>query len=393
MPNGTSPAKVVQRAFPGMREREAEDLARTGDVHTYPAKHILCQEGAVEQIFYILLRGKVQVTKLIDPTEVRLLSFLGPGDFFGEMALIHNAPRAATVATITPTTVLEINKADFAELLRLNASVSVAMVREVSRRLRENDEMAIEDLRVKAKELAEAYQQLAEQDYARQEFLTTIAHELRTPLTTSYGYLQAIQIGMLSGEELSSTLNTISKNIQQVISLVNDILFLQEMDLIILEFQPVDIGTLVATVVEQQKERAQRNDIILDLNIMPDLPMIAGDEKSLERVFNILLDNAIKFSPEGGDISVIVKQEEEMIWVIVLDHGVGIPPEAIPRIFRRFFRLDEVEGYIFSGAGLGLSIARQVVEQHGGEIEVRSELGKGSEFRIGLKIMKENIAV
>ncbi|MCK5429033.1 MAG: cyclic nucleotide-binding domain-containing protein, partial [Anaerolineales bacterium] len=390
MPNGTSPAKVVQRAFPGMREREAEDLARTGDVHTYPAKHILCQEGAVEQIFYILLRGKVQVTKLIDPTEVRLLSFLGPGDFFGEMALIHNAPRAATVATITPTTVLEINKADFAELLRLNASVSVAMVREVSRRLRENDEMAIEDLRVKAKELAEAYQQLAEQDYARQEFLTTIAHELRTPLTTSYGYLQAIQIGMLSGEELSSTLNTISKNIQQVISLVNDILFLQEMDLIILEFQPVDIGTLVATVVEQQKERAQRNDIILDLNIMPDLPTIAGDEKSLERVFNILLDNAIKFSPEGGDISVIVKQEEEMIWVIVLDHGVGIPPEAIPRIFRRFFRLDEVEGYIFSGAGLGLSIARQVVEQHGGEIEVRSELGKGSEFRIGLKIMKDN---
>jgi signal transduction histidine kinase len=393
MPNGTSPAKVVQRAFPGMREREAEDLARTGDVHTYPAKHILCQEGAVEQIFYILLRGKVRVTKLIDPTEVRLLSFLGPGDFFGEMALIHNAPRAATVATITPTTVLEINKADFAELLRLNASVSLAMVREVSRRLRENDEMAIEDLRVKAKELAEAYQQLAEQDYARQEFLTTIAHELRTPLTTSYGYLQAIQIGMLSGEELGSTLNTISKNIQQVISLVNDILFLQEMDLIILEFQPVDIGTLVATVVEQQKDRAQRNDIVLDLNIMPDLPVIAGDEKSLERVFNILLDNAIKFSPEGGDISVIVKQEEEMIWAIVLDHGVGIPPEAIPRIFRRFFRLDEVEGYIFSGAGLGLSIARQVVEQHGGEIEVRSELGKGSEFRIGLKIMKDNIAV
>ena len=393
MPNGTSPAKIVQRAFPGMREREAEDLARTGDVHTYPAKHILCQEGAVEQIFYILLRGKVQVTKLIDPTEVRLLSFLGPGDFFGEMALIHNAPRAATVATITPTTVLEINKADFAELLRLNASVSLAMVREVSRRLRENDEMAIEDLRVKAKELAEAYQQLAEQDYARQEFLTTIAHELRTPLTTSYGYLQAIQIGMLSGEELGSTLNTISKNIQQVISLVNDILFLQEMDLIILEFQPVDIGTLVATVVEQQKERAQRNDIVLDLNIMPDLPMIAGDEKSLERVFNILLDNAIKFSPEGGDISVIVKQEEEMIWAIVLDHGVGIPPEAIPRIFRRFFRLDEVEGYIFSGAGLGLSIARQVVEQHGGEIEVRSELGKGSEFRIGLKITKDDIAV
>jgi len=229
MPINTSPAVIIQRAFPGMRQREAEELARTGEMHSYPAKHVLCHEGAVEYIFYILLKGKVKVTKLIDPTEVRLLSFLEPGDFFGEMALIHKAPRAATVATISPTTVLEINKADFSELLKQNASVSLAMVREVSRRLRENDEMAIEDLRVKAKELAEAYQQLAEEDYARQEFLTTIAHELRTPLTASYGYLQAFQMGMLSNEDLHSAMDTVSYNIQRVISLVNDILFMETM--------------------------------------------------------------------------------------------------------------------------------------------------------------------
>jgi CRP-like cAMP-binding protein len=87
MPNSSSPAHIIQNAFPGMREREAEDLASTGDLHTYPAKQILCQEGAVEQIFYILLRGKVQVTKLIDPTEVRLLSILGPGDFLARWLL------------------------------------------------------------------------------------------------------------------------------------------------------------------------------------------------------------------------------------------------------------------------------------------------------------------
>ncbi len=386
MSNVVSPSEIIQRAFPGIGQNEGEDLARTGDVHTYPAKYILCQEGAIEEIFYILLRGKVQVTKLIDPTEVRLLSFLGPGDFFGEMALIHNAPRAATVATLIPTTVLEINKSDFDELLKKNASVSLAMVREVSRRLRENDEMAIEDLRIKAKELAEAYQQLAEQDYARQEFLTTIAHELRTPLTTSYGYMQAIEMGMLSDEELKIILKTISNNTKQVISLVNDILFLQEMDLIILEFQPVDIGYLVTSVIEQQKEKSKRNNLVIMLNIAPNLPKVSGDVKSLERVFNILLDNAIKFSPEGGEISINVEQITDMIWVSVLDHGVGIPPEAMPRIFRRFFRLDEVGGYLFSGAGLGLSIARQVVDQHAGKIEVESQLGKGSKFSVGLNI-------
>lgn len=386
MANGASPAQIIQRAFPGMGEKEGDELAKTGDVHTYPANHILCQEGAIEEFFYILLKGKVQVTKLINPTEVRLLSVLGPGDFFGEMALIHNAPRAATVATITPTTVLEINKSDFAELLSKNASVSLAMVREVSRRLRENDEMAIEDLRFKAKELAEAYQQLAEQDYARQEFLSTIAHELRTPLTAAYGYLQGVQLGMLDGEELNKTFGTISTNIERVISLVNDILFLQEMDLIILEFQPVNIGRLVSSVVERQKEKAKRNNLDLELRVSPNLPLVSGDEKSLERVFDILIENAIKFSPEGGTISISVMQENEKIWVTVLDHGVGIPPEAMSRIFRRFFRLDEVGGYLFSGAGLGLSIAQQVVEQHGGKIEVNSKLGEGSEFRIGLSI-------
>lgn len=386
MANGTSPAQIIQRAFPGMGKREGEELAKTGDVHTYPANHILCQEGELEQIFYILLKGEVRVTKLINPTEVRLLSVLGPGDFFGEMALIHNAPRAATVATITQTTVLEINKSDFAELLSKNASVSLAMVREVSRRLRENDEMAIEDLRFKAKELAEAYQQLAEQDYARQEFLSTIAHELRTPLTASYGYLQGLQMGMLDREKLNETLNTISNNIERVISLVNDILFLQEMDLIILEFQPVDISDLVTSVVERRKVQAKRNNLEINLKVMPNLPMVSGDEKSLERVFDILLENAIKFSPEGGTISISALQEDDMIWVTVSDHGVGIPPDAMSRIFRRFFRLDEVGGYLFSGAGLGLSIAQQVIDQHGGKIEVNSELGIGSNFRIGLNI-------
>jgi signal transduction histidine kinase len=205
--------------------------------------------------------------------------------------------------------------------------------------------------------------------------------------------LQAITMGMLSDEELKITLDTISNNTKQVISLVNDILFLQEMDLIILEFQPVDIGNLVASVADHQKDIAKRNSLELSPNIEPNLPKVSGDVKSLERVFNILIDNAIKFSPEGGMVSINVEQINEMIWVSVLDHGVGIPPEAMPRIFRRFFRLDEVGGYLFSGAGLGLSIARQVVDQHGGKIEVESELGKGSKFSIGLNIALEGASV
>ncbi|OGO27764.1 MAG: hypothetical protein A2W33_08815 [Chloroflexi bacterium RBG_16_52_11] len=385
MTDQTSPSEVIQIAFPGISQRESEEMAKSGEIQAYPSGTALCREGAIEKVFFIILEGEVQVTKLLNETEVRVLTNLHPGGFFGEMALIHNAPRAASVTTTLPTVVLEINKDNFDLMLHRNASVSLAMVREVSRRLRENDEMAIEDLRVKSQELAIAYQQLAEQEYAQHEFLTTIAHELRTPLTASYGYLQAIRKGMIHADAFNSAMDTVVQNVQKIITLVNDILFLQELDLILMEFEPVDIGVIVASVLEQQRERAELNRVGFQLSIAPNLPSVMGDARSLQRVVSILLDNAIKFSPEGGNTSVVVDYDRQFVWVRVSDTGVGIPPEAMPRLFRRFFRLDEVGGYLFTGSGMGLSIARQVIDQHEGDILVESELGKGSVFTIRLR--------
>ena len=197
MPQQVTPLKILLGAFPGIPQREAQELVISGTVHTYPPKTVLCQEDAYEATFYIILDGEVRVTKVLAHDQVRPLKTLLAGDFFGEMAIIHNAPRAATVTTVIPTTVLEIRKDAFNTLLRRSASISLAMVKEVSYRLRENDAMAIEDLRLKAGELAAAYQQLAEQDFARREFISMVAHELRTPLTAANGFLQMIQMGAL----------------------------------------------------------------------------------------------------------------------------------------------------------------------------------------------------
>src|SRR5690606_5688647 len=111
-----------------------------------------------------------------------------------------------------------------------------AMVSEISRRLRSNDQMAVDDLRLRASELADAYQKLAEQDFARREFLTNIAHELRTPLMAASGFLQMLQSGAMSGNQISTAIETVSRNVQQIVTLVNDILFLQEMELVLPEF-------------------------------------------------------------------------------------------------------------------------------------------------------------
>jgi len=376
------PRDILHRAFPGIKRDEADEMISKGVLRVFDAGTIICREGAQEDTFFIILDGEVEVAKWINESELRILKKLKPGDFFGEMAIIHNAPRAASVTAIGQVTALEINRQAFSNLLERSSSMSVAMVREVSRRLRENDEMAIEDLRKKAVELADAYQRLADQEKARSHFLTTIAHELRTPLTAANGFMQLAQSGSLEGPMLLAVLDPIARNLQEITILVNDILFLQEMDLIMPRFEPVDILAVIESAIQRQKARAEEQNVHIILQNNAALPAIAGDARSLERVFYNILDNAIKFSPQGGDVFIKIASDAQQIRISVHDHGVGIPPEALPHIFERFFHVDEMGDQLFRGAGLGLSIASQVVEQHGGCIDVNSTPGEGSEFSV-----------
>ena len=174
-----TPARIIPRAFPGIKPDEVQEIIMNSRIKSYPAETIICREDAFEQIFYMILEGNLEVTKNINNSEQRLLKTLTAGDFFGEMALIHNAPRAATVKSLTSIIVLELDKEGFNRVLKHSPSVAMAMVGEISKRLRQNDQLAIEDLRMRAAELADAYQQLAEQELARQEFLSNIAHARR----------------------------------------------------------------------------------------------------------------------------------------------------------------------------------------------------------------------
>jgi len=380
-----APNKVIPRAFPGIKPAEVEELISNCRVQSYEPGKVLCRENATEDIFYMILDGEVQVTKLVNNTENRLLNTLSPGDFFGEMGLIHNAPRAAMVTTLTPVIVLELDKQGFDRVLKNSASVSLAMVREISHRLRENDQMAIEELRVRASELAQAYQKLAEQELARRDFLTNVAHELRTPLMSASGYLQLLQKGAMSGGQLQTAVDTVDRNVRQIVTLVNDILFLQEMDLVLSEFQPVDLGEVSRNVVEKYKGKAADKKIALTLRGSQNLPTIPGDARSLERALMALVDNALKFSPHGGDVEIQIESTREKLLVMVRDQGIGIASEALPRIFDRFYHIERHDNDLYSGIGLGLAIARQVIEQHNGALEVSSAPGKGSVFTMTFK--------
>ena len=385
MTTNRAPSKIIPRAFPGIKANGIEELIAYSQVRAYPPGSILCNENALEDRFYMILEGEVEVTKVINNTEHRLLKTLGPGDFFGEMALIHNAPRAATVASKTALTTLELDKTAFERVLHNSTSIAMAMVSEISNRLRSNDQLAVDDLRMRASELAEAYQKLAEQDLARREFLTNVAHELRTPLMVATGYLQMLQKGIVSGEQLTAGIETVARNVQQIATLVNDILFLQEMDLVLPEFQAVDINEIAKSVTEKYTEKAADRGVKLRFSPRPTLPAASGDLKSLERALMALVDNAIKFSPLGGDVDINLTEKDDSVRVAVRDHGIGIPKENQPRIFDRFYHLEKHEDNLFSGIGLGLAITRQVLQQHNGNLELDSEPGRGTTFTLILK--------
>jgi signal transduction histidine kinase len=332
----------------------------------------------------MILEGDFEVTKTINNTDKRLLKTLNAGDFFGEMALIHNAPRAATVRALTPAVVLELNKQGFDRVLKHSPSVATAMVAEISNRLRANDQLAIEDLRLRARELADAYQKLAEQDMVRNGFLTSIAHELRTPLTVASGYLHTLKKGVLSGDQLQSTIEIVSRNVDEIVNLTNDLLFLQEQDLVLRDFQPVDLVSLVQKVIAKYRDKAVSRGISIKVRGNTSMATIQGDEPSLERAFTGLLDNAIKFSPSNGTVDIRFADLGNHVAVSVIDYGIGIDPQIRPRIFERFFHLEKNGDELYDGLGIGLSITRQVIQQHRGMLDVDSQPGKGSTFTISL---------
>lgn len=383
--NIPSPKEIIPRAFPGISQLEIDELVLHAEVKNFAPDDLICREGADETKFYILLDGTVDITKMINNVEQRHLKVLHAGAFFGEMAIIHSAPRAANVIAASHVTVLEIAKEEFDRVLRNSTSVALAMVREISSRLRGNDEMAIDDLRMRASELAQAYQKLAEEELTRREFLTSIAHELRTPLMAAGGFLQLMQKGVIAPDKIHGAIETVTRNIQHITTLVNDILFMQEMDLILPKFQSLDIVQIAEEVAKKYEDTAAAAMVTIAVNAEPQLSHVSGDPKSLERALMALMDNAVKFSPNGGQVSINLREDENDVVIDVVDQGIGIELSKMSRIFDRFYHIDHNDQDLFGGIGLGLSITHQIIKQHNGTLSVKSETGKGSTFTMRLK--------
>lgn len=381
--------EVLRNAFPNMNDDLLTSVARSARERRVAAGDCICEEGEAGDAFYLILSGRVQVSKFLEPGAAHLLNELRPGQFFGELALIEDAPRMASVHALEETTLLAITKDDFQNLLADSPAMAVSIMRAMAARLRDSDRRTIEDLRHKNEKLAKAYAELQEVVQRKSDFLTVIAHELRTPLTSIKGYAHLIRTGMFHGEDVHQALSVIVNNTDAIVRLINNILFLQELELIPPTFELIDLGRLVASVVDAVRSHASEYRLTFNVSLPPDLPKVRGDLDGLTQAIGALIDNAVKFSPHGGEIKVSAQCHAGLLELSIADPGVGIPPDQIYHIFDRFHHLEAVGEHLFGGAGLGLPIARQVIEQHDGHISVVSRLGEGSTFTIRLPLMRE----
>lgn len=243
-------------------------------------------------------------------------------------------------------------------------------------------------LRQDAAALEQANIELRRLDQLKDEFIQNVSHELRTPLTFVQAYAELMLDGTLGpltpGQR--SGLQTVLKSGKRIVSMVNDIISLTKNEQDLLELVPQDLAALIQKSVEAARPVAASSHVNLCVRTPEKLIMAAGDARRLGQVLDNLMGNAIKFSPNGGEVVVQATCVGSEIHLTISDQGIGIPTEELPRIWDRFYQVDGSTKRRFGGSGLGLTIVKRIVEAHGGRVWAESTPGQGSRFTCAFPI-------
>jgi signal transduction histidine kinase len=357
---------------------------------------VICQEGDPGETLYLIESGQVAVVKEVGSGRPTLLGYRGAGELIGEMSVVSEQPRSASVITVEGTELLSIGAAEFSALMAERPGIGWAVLNVLNDRLyaadvaRTRTFLEEQVLARRVERLTDEAERLAELARVRQETVELIVHDLRTPLAVINGCMEMLR-ATLSGKELgvvSGMLQLAERSSERLLVLVEDLLEAgrQETTAGALASQPVDLARVLRHAVAEAGIVARQAGIDLDLALPPDLPQPQGDKVQLQRVMGNLLDNAVSYTPAGGWVRVSARAGEDEVEVSVTDNGPGVPPEHRDKIFNRFTRVPGAEGRR-QGFGLGLYFCSLVVDAHGGRIWVEpGPGGKGSRFAFALPL-------
>lgn len=372
-----------------------ELLAEIMTEHYYPPGAVILKEGDAGDAMGIIRAGRVVVVKgnFNSPT---ILGYRGVGEIIGEMALLENKPRSASVIAIEDLYLLRIGRDDFQALRDGSSDFEMSISQALSARLRAADEARNENLLTEKSlsrqisELQTEKEQLLELQRLREKNSDFLVHDLRSPLSLVAGAINVLEMVLpedilQANRQIFEVANINCQRLKRMIDSLLDIARLEggETQLCL---TLINLPDLIKNVMERMSGLRQSKNLTLNMVLPAELPLIKADEEKIDRVLSNLIDNALKFTPNGGQITLTAEVQDEQVLVSLANTGPIIPQEDRERIFDRFTQISGTS-LRTRGSGLGLAFCRLAVEAHGGQIWVEpGEDGDGNRFVFSLPL-------
>ena len=347
---------------------------------------ILFMEGSTADRCYLVLEGLVEVWRDYDQTKPSLLGIHGPGHFFGELALLDELPRSATVVARENARVLFLYREDFRALILSHSSIALSVMVSISFMLRSSNEVFLEDLKQRNADLESAYSELEKvhTERLRNERLSTlgkfssmILHDIRNPLSMLKGLLQLMILNLHEPAKLEVHVRNALSETARLENLASEFLDYSRGE-IRLNLSVTTAAWLFRRTEESCRERFRSAGLSLVLDCRLEDPLLLDAERFLRALLNIA-DNARKAMSHGGVLTLRAFPEDEASVFLLEDTGEGMAPEILAHIFEPFYSSSKA-----GGTGLGMLIVKNVVEAHGGSVTVESETGQGTRVRLSL---------
>ncbi len=370
--------------FKDLTDDEIENIAGYSSDTTFKEGEILFYEGDTADNFYIVMDGEVEVWKSYGRNDADMLAVHGKGHLFGEMALIDNLPRSATVKARGDVVLLQIKEEDFDRMIREKTSVAFSIIRSLSAMVRKSNETFLEDLKAKNEKLEAAYSELKEtqEELIRQErfsnlgkFSSMILHDLKNPISIIKAYAEMLRGDSSLPEKTRKYISNINNEVERLNNLANELLDYSRGD-IRLNMNIVNLDDFLSRLKSSVESRFANKNIRMDFENSCTTPVLLDYERFFMVMMN-LAENARKAIGKEGVFSIKVKEEPPFITFTVRDNGEGMDKETMKHIFEPFYSSSKR-----GGTGLGMVIVKNVVEAHDGHMDIESSPGKGTRITI-----------
>ncbi len=359
----------LAKLFQGLNPDELQNLRRIAQDRRFAAGQEIFREGNPGDGIYVIQEGLVEIAHLVDLKEHRVFSRLGPGEVFGEMAVIENLPRSATAIAAKDTRVHFVPRDEMLALIKHSPGLAFNLLQEISRRLRDFNQLHLREI-IQAERLAVVG-----------NFARSIIHDLKNPLTVISLAVELLGQSLTTPEQRDRSLEHIRRQAQHISEMIGDILEFTQSASAETVFASAEFRQFVNGLLPELVADAAVKAVSIELRNEPPAVQLLLDVRRVRRVFFNLLHNAMDVMPDGGKIFLRFQLDEKEVVTEVEDTGPGVASEVADRLFQPFTTHGKTHG-----TGLGLCICKKIVEDHGGRIWMRHESGHGAIFSFALPI-------